>query len=134
MALPVEFFVVVVLDLAVLARRDARGGAALGQGGPEPVAVITLVAEQFLGVGQCFKQQKSAVVITHLPFGQEHHDGPPESIAHGMKLRVQAPFAGLFGPTAGSANKLRSVPGMKLALFALAVAMSELLPVSRTPS
>ena len=48
-ALAVEVFVVVVLDIAVLARRNAWGYAALGQGRPEPVAVITFVAQQFLG-------------------------------------------------------------------------------------
>ena len=40
-ALALEVLVVMVLDLAVLARRNARGGAALSQRCPEPVAVWT---------------------------------------------------------------------------------------------
>ena len=44
-ALAAEVFVVMVLNLAVLARGDARGGAALGQGSPKPVAVIAFVGE-----------------------------------------------------------------------------------------
>jgi hypothetical protein len=53
-ALAVELLVRVVLDLAVLARRDARGGAALGQGGPEPVAVTAFVRQQFLCARQWY--------------------------------------------------------------------------------
>ena len=44
-ALAVEFGVVMVLDFAVPARRDARGGALGAQRGPEPVAIIALVSE-----------------------------------------------------------------------------------------
>lgn len=36
-----------VLDFAVLARRDARGGSAFDQRGPEPVAVIAFVGAAF---------------------------------------------------------------------------------------
>jgi len=48
-ALTVEVFVVVVLDLAVVARGNAWGGALRDQRGAEPVAVITFVSQQFLG-------------------------------------------------------------------------------------
>ena len=41
--------VIVILHLAVGFWRNAWGYAALGQGRPEPVAVITFVAQQFLG-------------------------------------------------------------------------------------
>jgi hypothetical protein len=89
-ALAVEVRVVVVLDLAVLAGRDARGDAAFGQCGAEPVAVVALVGEQFLGAGKRRKQQKSALVVAHLAFGQQHRDRPAEPVADRMELRVQA--------------------------------------------
>ena len=45
-----------ILHLAVGFRRDAGGDPARGQGGPKPIAVIALVAQQFLGVGQSIEQ------------------------------------------------------------------------------
>ena len=56
-ALAVEVLVVVVLDLAVLAGRDAWGGALRDQRGAEPVAVIAFVGEQLLGARERGKQQ-----------------------------------------------------------------------------
>ena len=52
-ALSVEVLVVVILDLPVLSRRDARRDAAFGQSSAEPVAVIALIREQFLGLREC---------------------------------------------------------------------------------
>jgi len=56
-ALAVEFGVVMVLDLAVLARRDARGRAFRDERGAEPVVVVAFVGQEFLGAGKRGKQQ-----------------------------------------------------------------------------
>ena len=85
-ALFVDRFVVVILHLAVGLWRDARGDAARGQRGAEPVAVIALVAQQFLGAWQCIEQQNSALVVTHLALGEHHHDGAAFTVAHRMQL------------------------------------------------
>ena len=50
-ALVLEILVIVDPDLAVGAWRDVRGDAAFGQSSPEPVAVVALVAQQFLCLG-----------------------------------------------------------------------------------
>ena len=85
-ALALEVFVVMVLDLAVFARRDARGSALRDQRGPEPVAVIALVAQQFLGAWQGIEQQNSALVVAHLALGEHHHDGAAFTVADCMQL------------------------------------------------
>jgi hypothetical protein len=55
----IEFGVVVVLNLAVFAGRDAWGGVLRDQRGAEPVAAISFVGEQLLGAGKRGKQQGS---------------------------------------------------------------------------
>ena len=84
--LAVEVFIVVVLEFAVFARRDARGGALRYQGCPEPVAVIAFVGEQFLGARERGKQQESAFVVAHLAFGEQHHNRSTQPVADGMEL------------------------------------------------
>ena len=49
--LAIELLVIGVLDLAVGRWRDAWGDAATGKGVAEPVAVVALVSQQFLGLG-----------------------------------------------------------------------------------
>lgn len=56
-ALPVELLVVGVMDLAVGGWLNARRDASRGEGVAEPVAVVTFVGQQFLGVGQSGEQQ-----------------------------------------------------------------------------
>ncbi len=51
-ALSVKLFVVGVLNLAVVSRRDAGGYAAHDKSLAEPVAVVALVSQQFLRLGQ----------------------------------------------------------------------------------
>lgn len=58
--LAIELLVIGVLDLAIGRWRDAWGDAAAGQGVAEPVAVVALVSQQFLGLGQLRKQQNCA--------------------------------------------------------------------------
>ena len=82
----VDRLVVVILDLAVGFRRDAGGDAARGQRGAEPVAVIALVAQQFLGIGQGIEQQNCALVVAHLALGEHHHDGAACTVADRMQL------------------------------------------------
>jgi hypothetical protein len=67
-----------------------RDVAALGQRGPEPVAVVAFVAEQFLGIGKRRKQQESALVVVHLAFGQQQHDRPPFHAKAGKMVRSGA--------------------------------------------
>ena len=45
-SLSIEGFVVAMLDDALLERRDAGGDAALGEAGPEGVAVIAAIRDQ----------------------------------------------------------------------------------------
>ena len=91
-ALSIELLVVMVLDLAVLAWRDARCDAALDQDSPEPVAVISFVGQEFFGLRKCRKQQKSAFMVAHLSLREQHHDRRAQTIRDSMKLRVQTPF------------------------------------------
>lgn len=49
--LAIELLVIGVLDLAIGRWRDAWGDAAAGKGVAEPVAVVALVSQQFLGLG-----------------------------------------------------------------------------------
>jgi hypothetical protein len=66
----VDCFVIRILHLAVGFWRDAGGNAARGQGGAELVAVIALVAQQFLGAWQGVERQNSALVVAHLALGE----------------------------------------------------------------
>lgn len=49
--LAIEQLLIGVLDLAIGRWRDAWGDAAAGKGVVEPVAVVALVSQQFLGLG-----------------------------------------------------------------------------------
>lgn len=49
-----------------------------------------LVVPKFLGVEYCVEQQKSALVIPHLAFGEHHHDGTAFTVAHGVEPGAQA--------------------------------------------
>ena len=48
-------------DLPIGFRWDADGDAALGEGGAEPVGVVTLVGEKLIGLGQGGQHQRRAL-------------------------------------------------------------------------
>lgn len=67
MAFFVDCFVLVILDCAVGFWQDARGDVARCKG--------------------------SALVVAHLALGEHPHDGATFTVAHRMKLHVQATFS-----------------------------------------
>jgi len=46
--------------------RNAGGDAAFGEGGAEPVGVVTLVGQELLGFRQGGQHQRCALVVAHL--------------------------------------------------------------------
>ena len=58
----------------------------------EPVGVIAPVTEQNLGAGKRIDHQSCALVIAHLAFAQQQHQGAAQAIADRMQLRVQPAF------------------------------------------
>jgi hypothetical protein len=69
---------------------DAGGDAALGQCVAEPVGIVAPVGQQGLGLGERIDHQRSALVIAHLPFAQQHDQRTTLAIADSMELGVQA--------------------------------------------
>ena len=67
MALFVEDGVMRDRGFAVGFGRNAGGDAALGEGGAEPVGVITLVGQKALGFRHGRRRQRGALVVAHLP-------------------------------------------------------------------
>ena len=66
-ALLVEEGVIGDRDLPIGFRGDAGGDAALCEGGAEPIGIVALVGEKFLGLGHGGQHQRRALVIAHLP-------------------------------------------------------------------
>jgi hypothetical protein len=91
-ALPVEHRIVRDMDLAVGLGRDAGDGFAGGERLAEPVCVIALVRDHRLGPGQAVEQQGRPFVVTHLAFGDQHHQKAAVAVADGVQLIVQAAF------------------------------------------
>ena len=115
-ALFVDRLVVVILHLPVGFWRDAGGDSARGQGGAEPVAVIALVAQQFLGIRVGIEQQNRAFVVAHLTFGQQHHDRATFAIADrilvlhdGIIIRDAAPQEIWLDPKYAAVAKLLGI-------------------------
>lgn len=117
-ALFVEFFIVLMLHLAVLAGRNAGCNPFVDQLYTEPVAVISPVGQQMLAVWQSLDDQSRSFVITHLPLGQEHDDGPARSITNGMKLGIQTAFGST--DTAGNSPFLSRLAAVRCALRCVA--------------
>ena len=88
----VERAVVAVLDLAGLSRRDARRDALVLEGGTIAVAVVTLVGDENLGLGQRVEQDGGALVVADLAFCEQQRDGAALAVADGVQLGVQAAF------------------------------------------
>ena len=84
--LAVELLVVDVLDLAVTQGRDAGLCTAFGKSSAESIAVIALVAQQHPGAWQTGEQQRCALVVAHLAFGEQQDDRPAQAVADGVEL------------------------------------------------
>ena len=87
---PVDLVVVGVLDLAGLARWDARPDALVFERGAVAVAVVTAVSDENVGRWQRVEQEGGAGVVAHLTFGEQHGDGAALAIADRVQLGVQA--------------------------------------------
>jgi hypothetical protein len=62
------------------------------QSGVGPVGIVAPVGEQCLGLGQRIDHQRSALVVAHLPFAEQHDQGVAFAIPGGVKLGVQPAF------------------------------------------
>ncbi len=83
----VERLIVITLDFAVPFRRDAGLDAFFDEGLAEPVAVITTIAGQRLGLlRQGVDHEPCPFMIAHLPFGQKQDQRVTVAICHSMKL------------------------------------------------
>ena len=100
--LPIEDLVVGQGDLPVSGRWNAGLDSTVAQPFPEPVAVVSAIAEQLARRREHREQEGGALVVVHLPFGEHHNDRPTVSVADRVELGVQAAF--------GSSNAPRSTP------------------------
>ena len=73
MPLPIEDLVVGQGELPVFGRRNAGLDSAVAQPFPEPVAVLSTIAQQLARRREHRQQEGGALVVVHLPFG-EHGD------------------------------------------------------------
>ena len=89
---PIERAVVAVLDLAGLARRDAGSDALVLERGPIAVAVVALVGDVNVGLGQRVEQGGGALAVADLAFREQQRDGSALAVADGVQLGVQAAF------------------------------------------
>ena len=84
--LAIEFVVMVDGLLAIGFGGDARRDAAFGEGPAKPVGVIAFVAQKLVCFRQDGQHECGAFVIAHLAFAEQHDDGAPLTIAHGVQL------------------------------------------------
>ena len=77
MALPVEDFVVVGRVLSLFPWWNARRNPLVFQFLAKPVGIIAAIGEQLLGFRQFAEQLPCALVVAHLAFGEQKHQGSP---------------------------------------------------------
>ena len=70
--------------------------------------------DQLLGWRQCIQGKGSTLVVAHLAFGEQQHDGPDLAVAYGMQLGVQATFGA--SDTAGNSPFLSRLAAVRCAL------------------
>ena len=89
---------------------DTGGDPAIGQRDAEPVGIIALIAEQYLGVRLGVDHQRRTFEIAHLTFAQQHDQWSALAIADCMKLGIQTAF-GASDPSGKSPffNRLAAV-------------------------
>ena len=102
MTLSVEDLVVGWGCLPVFGRWYAGLNATIAQPFPEPVAVVSAIAEQLVRRRKHREQEGGTSVVVHLPFGEHHDDRSALSVADRVQLGVQAAF--------GPSNAARSTP------------------------
>src|SRR3546814_18204179 len=61
------------------------GDIAFCQGITEPLRVISSIAEQDFGLRKGLNHERGPLVIAHLPFAQQHDQGPAMTIADRMR-------------------------------------------------
>ena len=86
MALFVEGLIVIMLDFAVLFRRDAGFDPFFDQGFAEPIAVIAPVAGQRLGVRHGREHEFCPFVIAHLTLSQHQDQRLTAAIGDSVQL------------------------------------------------
>ena len=92
-ALPVDGLVIMVLDLAVLARWDDGRGSAFCQPVAQGFAVIALVGDEFGGGRHGFDTALGDLAIMDVSWCQEQDEGPAFRIADSVELGVAAPLS-----------------------------------------
>ncbi len=90
--LPVDGLVIMVLDLAVLARWDDGRGSAFCQPVAQGFAVIALVGNEFGGGRHGFDTALGDLAIMDVSWCQEQDEGPAFRIADSVELGVAAPL------------------------------------------
>ena len=90
--LPVDGLVIMVLDLAVLARWDDGRGSAFCQPVAQGFAVIALVGDEFGGGRHGFDTALGDLAIMDVSWCQEQDEGPAFRIADSVELGVAAPL------------------------------------------
>ena len=88
--LPVDGLVIMVLDLAVLARWDDGRGSAFCQPVAQGFAVIALVGDEFGGGRHGFDTALGDLAIMDVSWCQEQDEGPAFRIADSVELGVAA--------------------------------------------
>ena len=58
----------------------------------EPVGIVAPVGEQSLGLGEGIDHQRSALVVAHLAFAEQHDQRAALAVADSVELGVQATF------------------------------------------
>ena len=79
-------------DFAIGFRGYAGCNAAGGEGGAEPIGVVTLVGQELLCLRHGGQHQRRALVVAHLPLAQEHDERASVTVADRVQLGVQTAF------------------------------------------
>jgi len=58
----------------------------------EPVGIVAPVSQQSLGFGEGVDHQRSALVVAHLTFAEQHDQRTALAVTDGMELGVQPAF------------------------------------------
>lgn len=69
---------------------DTGGDPAIGQRDAEPVGIIALIAEQYLGVRLGVDHQRRTFKVARLAIAEQHAQWPPLTILDCMQLGVLA--------------------------------------------
>jgi hypothetical protein len=99
-ALLVDLGIVYDRHLAVLASGNAGRDVQTGQSLAEPVAVVTLVGDQDLGVRQRLQDGSGAAIVADLALGEQQDQWLALAVTDGVQLGVQA----ALGPSDAAGN------------------------------